>query len=329
MVASNISNDTTPIGMDYPDWYSNILAIQGSLGILFNGVLLFVFWRNKTPEFRVGTCYVIGNLALADCLTGVAVLLLASGYEPIESFQISMIWTTIEASLMSLMFLSLERFLAFYYPLMSKSIVTVKRTIIVIIIIWFFAIICGVFVNLYTTESQFAMTIIYELCVIVFLLSQGYVLLKMQQRKRGDLFCDRDVSIVTRKHIYKQQINNHVTIVVLILIIVVVVTVLPYMVATQIFILSQLRITSLSDKTKDVIRKFIIYFYPVELLNFIVNPIIYAYRLKRYRQAFFYAFSFLRCGPFVKKPTRSLSKSSGDYKDGFGKSFNMTKAILE
>ena len=69
MAASNISNDTIST-VDSQGWYYIILAVQGSLGILFNGVLLFVFWRNKTPEFRVGTCYVIGNLALADCLTG-------------------------------------------------------------------------------------------------------------------------------------------------------------------------------------------------------------------------------------------------------------------
>lgn len=239
-----------------------------------------------------------------------------------------MIWTTIEASLMSLMFLSLERTLAFYYPLESKSIVTVKRTVIVIIFIWVFAITCGVFVNLYELKSQFALTIIYELCVIIFLLSQGYVLLKMQQRKRGNLFCDHDVSMDTRRHIHKQQINNHVTIVVLILIIVVVVTLLPYMVALQVFFLSELRITSPLGDRRDAVFKFIFYFYPIELLNFIVNPIIYAYRLKRYREAFFYAFSFLRCGPFVKKQTRTFSKSSGGDREELRKSLNLTKVIL-
>ena len=59
-----------------PEFYYIILAILGSLGVLFNGVLLIVLWRNKTPEFRLGTSYVIGNLALSDCLTGKSTSLL-------------------------------------------------------------------------------------------------------------------------------------------------------------------------------------------------------------------------------------------------------------
>lgn len=51
--------------------YYVILGILGSLAIIFNGLLLYVIWRTKTPEFRFGTCYVIGNLALADFLTGI------------------------------------------------------------------------------------------------------------------------------------------------------------------------------------------------------------------------------------------------------------------
>ena len=71
MQGINVTNTSSGSVMPNPDEsYFIILAILGSFGVLFNGVLLFVLWRNKTPEFRVGTCYVIGNLALADCLTG-------------------------------------------------------------------------------------------------------------------------------------------------------------------------------------------------------------------------------------------------------------------
>lgn len=76
VVATNGTASIAAVSEDAPEVYYIILAILGSLGVLFNGVLLFVFWRNKTPEFRVGTCYVIGNLALADCLTGKTLLLM-------------------------------------------------------------------------------------------------------------------------------------------------------------------------------------------------------------------------------------------------------------
>ena len=216
--------------------------------------------------------------------------------------QVPFVWTTVEASLMSLMFLSVERIVALQYPFASKSIVTVKRTIIAIIFIWMFAITCGVFVHYYTKVTQFIMIVIFEVCVVIFLVCQGYIILNMQKRKRANLFCDRDVSIVTRKHIQRQRFNNNVTTVVVILIAVVVITLLPYTVAIQIYMLSELNLRPpLNPSTKAKVLDFIDYFYPIELLNFIVNPIIYAYRLRRYRKALFFAFSFLQCGPFVKE----------------------------
>jgi hypothetical protein len=237
----------------------------------------------------------------------------AARYKPMSKYQLPMVWATIEASLMSLMFLSVERILAFHYPFASKTLVTVKRTVHVIVFIWVFALTCGVLVNFYTLITQLVMTILFELCVVIFLFSQGYIILKMQQRKRQNLHCDHDVSIVTKKRMRKQRLNNHVTKVVLILIVVVVVTLLPYMVALQIYLLSELHFRPpLQPETKVVIVHFITYFYPIELLNFIVNPIIYAYRLERYRRAFFKAFSFLNCGPFVKQRRRTFSESSGE-----------------
>lgn len=257
-------------------------------------------------------------------------MLYVTRYPAIGTVQLALIWTTIEASLMSLMFLSVERIVAFQYPFASKSIVTVKRTVIAIIFIWIFAITCGVFVYHYKRVTQLVMSIIFEVCVIIFLVCQGYIILMMQKRKRANLFCDRDVSIVTRKHIQRQRFNNNVTTVVLILIAVVVVTLLPYMVAIQIYLLSDLKLRPPLDKdTTKVVLDFITYFYPIELLNFIVNPIIYAYRLKRYRKALLIAFSFLQCGPFVKERTRTFSetRSANDFDQETNHSKKMTKLI--
>ena len=230
---------------------------------------------------------------------------------------------------MSLMFLSVERIIAFREPFASRSIVTVKRTIIAIVLIWIFSMSCGTLVYFKQVETQFAMTLVFEVCVVIFLVSQAYIIMKMQKRKRKNLFCDHDVSIVTRKHMEKQQnYNQNVTKAVSILIIVVVVTLLPYMVALQIYFLSELHFRPpLDPKTQRFLTEFIYYFYPIELINFIVNPIIYAYRLKRYRNAFLNAFSFLNCGPFVKKRTRSWSEISGNSKREYQNSQKVTKLI--
>lgn len=208
-------------------------------------------------------------------------------------FQLSMIWTTIEASLMSLVFLSIERVVAVCYPLTCKIIVSVKRTIVTLCVIWIFACSCGVFITLDAIKTQFALTIVFEVCVVIFLASQAYIILKMGQRKRSHLVCDSEVSSYTRKYLQTQRTNDHVTTVVFLLVVIVVVTILPYMVASQIFLLSAVKLRSPLDvKTQGTLRKFISYYLPIELLNFIVNPIVYAYRLRRYREAFIKTFSF-------------------------------------
>lgn len=264
------------------------------------------------------------SIMMTHHFLGIAVLVYVFDYkQSLTNVQLPMVWTTVEASLMSLMFLAVERTLAFRCPFALKSIVTVRRTVFVILCIWTFAATCGLLVYFYSNKAQLAMTILYQLCVATFLVGQAYVIIKMQQRKRQNVLCDHDVSMVTRKHILKQRVNNHVTKVVLILIIVVVVTLLPYMIAIQIYFLSALRLRPpLDQQALKVLVRFIVYWYPVELLNFIVNPIIYAYRLERYRRAFFNAFSFLNCGAFV--PQRS-GTYSGASKDG-GSSYKQTQS---
>ena len=160
------------------------------------------------------------------------------------------------------------------------------------------------------------MTIIFEVCVVVFLVNQAYIVAKMQQRKRKHLFCDRDVSLRTKKYICGQSRNMNVTKVVLILIVVVVVTLLPYMLALQMYYLLYLKLLpSFGEKNDQIIDDFIDYYYPIELMNFVVNPIIYAYRLQRYRKAFFRAFSFLPFEPFVKQRGTRYFSESGEHNE--------------
>ena len=72
MMTVNITNTTarTFEKCQLPQVYYVIVAVIGSFAFLLNATLLFVLWKNKSPTFRQGSSYVIGNLALADSLTG-------------------------------------------------------------------------------------------------------------------------------------------------------------------------------------------------------------------------------------------------------------------
>ena len=309
-----MNNDTGPAGPDQRNMlYLCILGSLGFLGILLNLLLLFAIWRTKTSEFRNGTSYIIGNLALADSLTGLAVIIYIIGHEDLTTFQLSLVWTTIQASLLSLMVLSIERTIAFAYPFKSGTIVTIRRTILVLICIWLISVSCGVFVRYYKVPSQFALTVVFESSVVVFTISHGVIFVKMQRRNKQMHVFTRNISRDTRKAMH-QSANNHVTKVVLILIFVLVVTVLPYMIALQLIFWNRLQLKPpLNDQVLAGVIKFAYYFYPIELLNFIVNPVIYAWRLKRYRRAFYEALAPFNCCCYKLAQTKTFSNGSVNY----------------
>ncbi|XP_046851016.1 galanin receptor 2b-like [Xenia sp. Carnegie-2017] len=238
-------------------------------------------------------------------------------------FQLSMIWTTIEASLMSLVFLSIERVIAVCYPLTCKIIVSVKRTIVTLCVIWIFAFSCGVFITLDVFKTQFALTIVFEVLFLIYLSGQNdehatglwvgykkhyaqfyvcvfievsatnsiiihfYVLwaLRRGAKQRFQMTEDPQQSQAFLK---ENVAHKKVTTVVTILLVVLIITCAPYLVCTQMLIVNFTFDKTLHQKVNVHIFS-IIYDYSVAFMyiNFLCNSIIYAWRLRMYRKAFF------------------------------------------
>ena len=303
-------NGTTDATVDIEHVLLNMfLGIMGSLAILFNGFLLFVLWRNKSPEFRTGTTYVIGNLALADCLTGVAVLFYIMPFKVIHKYQVPMVWTTIEASMLNLMVMSVERLLAFTFPFTMPSKPTLKRTFVLIGLIWLVSISCGVAVHFCKDPAQFGLTVVFEISVLVFLIVHGVIFGYWRRRNRQFRVFSRDFSKDTARKM-KHSMHSNLTKVVLILILIVIITLLPYMIGLQLLFWSRLKLKpAINEADQHRIQLFVHYFYPIELINFVANPVVFAWRLKRYRKAFLQAFACLKCLCFARNRRRSGSTS--------------------
>ena len=92
--------------------------------------------------------------------------------------------------------------------------------------------------------------------------------------------CNRGVTIAQRQ--------QRLTGVLLLLVAVLVVTVVPH--HTVMAVLAGYRICSDLRLVPNGFRDFWHYYYPVELLNFVVNPVIYAWRLQDYRQSLYFYF---------------------------------------
>ena len=90
----------------------------------------------------------------------------------------------------------------------------------------------------------------------------------------------------TEKSISSQQ--EKLTNVVLLLVGILVFTVLPYLVATLLYITYT---TFMKRDVPEGLLKFIKNFFPIELLNFALNPLVYAWRLRQYRKSLRYLFT--------------------------------------
>ena len=87
------------------------------------------------------------------------------------------------------------------------------------------------------------------------------------------------------------QREYQATIVVICLAVTLVITVVPYTIATQIYIWCTILLeSSCKTDTAANVSVFMWYYFPIELLNFVINPVVYAWRLPKYRNAFLTTF---------------------------------------
>lgn len=109
--------------------------------MLTNGVLLFILLKDPLKCFKASTTYFIISLSLSDLLTGTnacffaldKVLALAPDH---HRYLLSLFWITIQVSFLTLLAMSVERFLIVKYPIYCRVWITKKRVSLAIACIW-------------------------------------------------------------------------------------------------------------------------------------------------------------------------------------------------
>ncbi|XP_072164328.1 allatostatin-A receptor-like [Diadema setosum] len=128
-------------------WYEICELVTSILGI--SGNLLVVIVIFCRPSRGRSTDTLVGNLAIADFLTSLFLL----PYPTVRSMPTSLagslfckfmrgdyfMWTSVTASIYSLLTVSFDRFLAVVYPIRFKRLVTRGRVSLVIISVWIWA----------------------------------------------------------------------------------------------------------------------------------------------------------------------------------------------
>ena len=260
------------------DTFRIVILVIGGLSLLINGILLVILYLDPLKKFRTTTSYLIISLTISDFLTGG--LAWAYAYNCVDTFCVLHIIfsATILSSLFMIFFMACERFVAVTYPLQAKSLITRPRIRLFIAANWLASTVLGGLVGgLPDPEHkylEFSLFIIIVILVLVLVVIYFMIIWRTKHRPTisSEAMCTRGLRIIQRE--------QRLTRALFLLIAVLMVTIVPYFTArtvdTGYFIFS------------DPIDG--LYYFPVVLLNFVLNPIIYAWRLQDYRQSLYFYF---------------------------------------
>ena len=267
----------------------------GLCSIFTNGILLLILFFDPLKKFRplLTTLFII-SLAISDLITGAT----GVGFAIYHGNRIlyTVLWASIISSFSTICLMSWERLIVVTHPFKAKSIIRKRRVLTAIAISWTVSIAIGVVIYIYYTPSdrliEAGILSICFICILfnVVLLCVIYAVIIYQMNKVPPQLQ------ASRSRRSRESIKNErrLTGVLILLVLTLLLTVVPYIVASVMF--GYFRLFQ-NDQQPPGLITFITYYFPVELINFAVNPLIYAWRLPDYRKSLFhYLKKFPKCG---------------------------------
>jgi hypothetical protein len=270
--------------------------ILGSSAMLLNFLLLLVLYCDPIKKFRTPGTVLVTNLAITDGLTGLFLVLrmvfTLSGYYQTMTYFYYSTSSTMQSSLFTVLFITGERFFAVAYPVGFKVHVTKLRMFLLSLVGW---VVPPILLNLSVITGDgskyrisfltFASLNFLLISLIIAGYCRVYKLLKQQEINMGrygePCGTPRNQSI-KRKRITLTE-NKRLTKTFLVITIILMITVLPMIFLTSIIALCSTECATMAIKAYFLLE-------PVLLINFNVNPLVYAFRLPTYRQAFLTVF---------------------------------------
>ncbi|XP_072095860.1 melanocortin receptor 3-like [Mobula birostris] len=167
----------------------------GIISFLENVLVILAVAKNKnlhSPMYLF-----LCSLAVADMLVSVSNALetivmafLKNGFlvandqliQQMDNVFDSMICISLVASICNLLVIAIDRYITIFYALRYHSIMTVKRAIILIIVIWVFCIFCGIIFIIYSDSQTVIICLITMFFVMLFLMTTLYVHMFMLAR---------------------------------------------------------------------------------------------------------------------------------------------------
>ena len=266
-----------------------------SAGFLLNIAEILVIIVDPCKIFHKGPWLTVLNLAAADLISCISFSSIYGDsfflnyYHEIYYAIVFFSWMFgVSASFLMLTFLTLQTFLAIKFPFQSRNWLTRCKIISICTLLWVFSFLLG-------------------LGDISWLRFQGNLTFKIYVGELGILLCAIIIQVILNIQITIEirrsrpitgnaTKNRHRNIAktVIILTVILYLTAFPYFMLRQLRYLVRLGIFG-QDKTAGKLYAIAYLYQPIAMLNFVVNPVLYAFRLDVFKKSLLVCVRKLRC----------------------------------
>ncbi|XP_041060453.1 melanocortin receptor 3-like isoform X1 [Carcharodon carcharias] len=193
---SSILNNMTSAGFcEQVPIKAEVFLILGIISLLENILVILAILKNKNLHSPM--YFFLCSLAVADMLVSVSNALetivmafLNNGYlvgtdqfiQQMDNVFDSMICISLVASICNLLVIAVDRYITIFYALRYHSIMTVKRALILIVIIWIVCIFCGIIFIIYSDSKTVIICLTTMFFTMLFLMTTLYVHMFMLAR---------------------------------------------------------------------------------------------------------------------------------------------------
>ena len=114
--------------------YDVLMTVIGILGVVSNCLLLIAMVRYRSTIFTCKGAYLIANMAIADLLTGLnssrwGLRITFQLPQALDKALFSIWWTSVEVSFLTILVMSMERYIAIVFPFKAQVWLSKTRTI--------------------------------------------------------------------------------------------------------------------------------------------------------------------------------------------------------
>ena len=262
-----------------------VLIVLFAFSFILNGTFIIVICKNWTLVKRRRVTYHVTSIAISDSLVGASgfckyIAIVATGKNPNSLSKVfsEIGWMAALTSLLAVCLMAIERLLCIKKPLTWNEILSLKRILRIMVGNWALALSLTILVYFYPWKMRIFFGV---LCyILIFVTALVYINMYIRISKSSKVDETQQSSSIGERlnKLMQRKVGN----LVLILALVLVITMKPILIFDSVKAACKLS----NCKFLETMNTLVAYSYLLVAMNFVVNPILYAWRIRLYRQAF-------------------------------------------